>query len=77
MPRPRLKTLSLLVWLLLAPLLPPSAAQAGATSATFSVGIRIVPRHVVATLQPAQKPKATKDDINSDASTKVAPGKSR
>ena len=44
MPRLRPKALFLLVCLLLAPLLPPSTAQAGTTSATFSVGIRAAPR---------------------------------
>jgi hypothetical protein len=75
MPRPRPKSLILLGCLLLSPLLPLSTAQAGTTSATFSVGIRIVPGHATAGAQPAARPKAVKVGAP-ETSTKVAPGKS-
>jgi hypothetical protein len=76
MPRLRPKALFLLVCLLLAPLLPLSKAQAGTTSTTFSVGIRIVPRPGTAGAQPAARPKAIKVGAP-ETSTKIASGKSR
>jgi hypothetical protein len=75
MPRLRPKALCLLVCLLLAPLLPPSTAQAGTTSATFSVGIRIVPRNAVAGSQSVVKQKAIKGGAPETSKT-VASGKS-
>jgi hypothetical protein len=76
MSRPRPKFHSLLVCLLLAPLLSTSTAQGATTSATFSVGIRIVPRHAAAASQPATRPKAIKVGAP-ETSKKVALGKSR
>jgi hypothetical protein len=76
MPPARPTTLCLLASLLIAPLLPPSAAQAGTTSATFSVGIRIVSRNTVAASRPAQTPEAKQGGIKSDPST-VAAAKTR
>jgi hypothetical protein len=73
MPRPRPTSIFPLVCLLLAPLLPPSAAQAGTTSATFSVGIRIVPRHATA----SEKAKAVSYAVKLDPSMRIARGTSR
>lgn len=73
MPRLRPKALFLLVCLLLAPLLPPSTAQAGTASTTFSVGIRIVP-HATTGAQPAARSKAIKVGAP-ETSTKIGSGK--